>query len=115
MLSSGRFVVGLGLGYRDIEFEGFGGHRRERVGRTVELIEICRQAWAGAPVDIDGRYYRRHGLVVSPLPYQPGGPPIMLGGHHPNAIDRAAALVRPLLHGRRNGLGGLRAGHRSQP
>ena len=43
-------------------------------------------------VEFDGRYYRRHGLVVSPLPYRPGGPPIMLGGHHPNAIDRAAAL-----------------------
>ena len=92
-LSSGRFAVGLGLGYRDIEFEGFGGHRSERVGRTVELIEICRQAWAGTPVDVDGRYYQRHGLVVSPLPHRPSGPPIMLGGHHPNAIDRAAAIA----------------------
>jgi alkanesulfonate monooxygenase SsuD/methylene tetrahydromethanopterin reductase-like flavin-dependent oxidoreductase (luciferase family) len=92
VLSSGRCVVGLGLGYRDIEFEGFGGHRRQRVGRTVELIEICRQAWTGAPVEFDGRYYQRHGLVVSPAPHRPGGPPIMLGGHHPNAVDRAAAL-----------------------
>ena len=55
VLSGGRCVVGLGLGYRDIEFEGFGGHRRQRVGRTVELIEICRQAWSGAAVDHDGR------------------------------------------------------------
>ena len=92
VLSSGRCIVGLGLGYRDIEFEGFGGHRRERVGRTVELIEICRQAWSGEPVEHDGRFYPRHGLDVTPLPHQPGGPPIMLGGHHPNAIDRAAAL-----------------------
>jgi alkanesulfonate monooxygenase SsuD/methylene tetrahydromethanopterin reductase-like flavin-dependent oxidoreductase (luciferase family) len=91
-LSGGRFVVGLGLGYRDIEFEGFGGSRSERVGRTEELIAICRQAWRGEPVDIDGRFYRRHGLAVSPLPERPGGPPIMLGGHHPNAIERAAAL-----------------------
>lgn len=92
VLSGGRFVVGLGLGYRDIEFAGFGGHRRERVGRTEELIAICRQAWSGAPVEFDGRYYQRHGLVVSPRPHRPGGPPIMLGGHHPNAFDRAAIL-----------------------
>ena len=92
-LSGGRFAIGLGLGYRDIEFEGFGGHRSERVGRTVETIEICRQAWSGRPVDVDGRHYQRHGLVVSPLPHRPEGPPIMLGGHHPNAIDRAAALA----------------------
>jgi alkanesulfonate monooxygenase SsuD/methylene tetrahydromethanopterin reductase-like flavin-dependent oxidoreductase (luciferase family) len=92
VLSGGRCVVGLGLGYRDIEFEGFGGHRRQRVGRTEELIEICRQAWTGQPVEFDGRYYQRHGLVVSPRPFRSGGPPIMLGGHHPNAIERAAAL-----------------------
>jgi len=92
-LSSGRCVLGMGLGYRDVEFEGFGGHRRERVGRTVELIEICRQAWSGEPVEFDGRYYQRHGLVVSPRPHQLGGPPIMLGGHHPNAIDRTAQLA----------------------
>jgi alkanesulfonate monooxygenase SsuD/methylene tetrahydromethanopterin reductase-like flavin-dependent oxidoreductase (luciferase family) len=92
VLSNGRFLVGLGLGYRDVEFEGFGAHRRERVGRTVELIEVCRQAWSGEPVDFDGTYYQRHGLVVSPLPHRPSGPPIMLGGHHPNAIERAAAL-----------------------
>ena len=80
-------------GTRDIEFEGFGGTSGQRVGRTVELIDICRQAWSGAPVEHEGRYYQRHGLVVTPLPYQPGGPPIMIGGHHPNAIDRAAALA----------------------
>jgi len=91
-LSGGRCVLGLGLGYRDIEFEGFGGHRRERVGRTVELIEICRQAWSGNAVEHDGRFYQRHGLLISPRPHRAGGPPIMLGGHHPNAIDRAAAL-----------------------
>ncbi len=92
-LSDGRCIVGLGLGYRDIEFEGFGGTRGQRVGRTVELIDICRQAWSGRAVEHDGRYYQRHGLVVTPLPYQPGGPPIMIGGHHPNAIDRAAAFA----------------------
>jgi alkanesulfonate monooxygenase SsuD/methylene tetrahydromethanopterin reductase-like flavin-dependent oxidoreductase (luciferase family) len=92
VLSSGRFELGLGIGYRDIEYEGFGGHRKERVGRTVELIELCRQAWSEGEVDFEGRYYQRRGFEVTPKPVQPGGPPIMMGGHHPNAFDRAAQL-----------------------
>jgi len=92
VLSGGRFELGLGIGYRDIEYEGFGGHRKQRVGRTVELIEICRQAWSPGPVEHEGRYYQRHGIEVTPKPVQPGGPPIMMGGHHPNALDRCAQL-----------------------
>jgi alkanesulfonate monooxygenase SsuD/methylene tetrahydromethanopterin reductase-like flavin-dependent oxidoreductase (luciferase family) len=93
VLSGGRFELGLGLGYRDVEFEGFGGHRRERVARTVELIDICRQAWSDGRVDHDGRFYQRHGIDVTPKPVRAGGPPIMLGGHHPDAIDRCARLA----------------------
>ena len=92
VLSGGRFELGLGIGYRDIEYQGFGGERKQRVGRTVELIEICRQAWGPGTVEHEGRYYQRHGIDVTPKPVQPGGPPIMMGGHHPNALDRCAQL-----------------------
>jgi len=92
VLSNGRFVLGLGLGYRDIEYAGFGTERRYRVGRTEELIDICRQAWTGEEIDHVGRHYTRTGIRVSPVPERPAGPPIMLGGHAPAAIDRAARL-----------------------
>lgn len=92
-LSDGRFVLGLGLGYREVEYEGFGVSRSERVGRTVEAIAIARQAWTGEPLEHSGRYYDRRGMIVSPLPATAGGPPIMLGGHHPKAIDRAARIA----------------------
>jgi len=92
VLSGGRFQLGLGIGYRDVEYEGFGGTRKQRVRRTVELIEICRQAWGEGTVEYDGRIYQRHGIDVTPKPVQPGGPPIMMGGHHPDAIDRCARL-----------------------
>lgn len=92
VLSGGRFQLGLGIGYRDVEFEGFGGTRTQRVGRTVELIDICRQAWSEGPVDHVGTHYQRQGFEVTPKPVRPSGPPIMMGGHHPNAIDRAARL-----------------------
>lgn len=93
VLSGGRFEMGLGLGYRDIEFEGFGTTRSHRVGRTEELIDICRQAWSEVPVEHRGKHFERVGVEVTPKPVQPGGPPIMMGGHHPNAIDRCARLA----------------------
>lgn len=92
VLSGGRFEMGLGIGYRDVEFTGFGGTSRQRVGRTLELIDICRQAWADGEIDHVGTHYTRRGFSVTPKPIQSGGPPIMMGGHHPNAIDRAARL-----------------------
>ena len=92
LLSGGRFELGLGIGYRDIEYEGFGTHRKHRVGRTVELIEICRQAWSDGPVEHEGRHFQRHGIDVTPKPARQGGPPIMMGGHHPNAYERCAQL-----------------------
>ena len=115
LLSSGRCVVGLGLGYRDIEFEGFGGHRRERVGRTVELIDICRQAWAGEL----GRH--RRPLLPPPRPRRHPAP--VPAGRAPDHARRpppqrhrpGRGPVRPLLHGRRHRLGVLRAGHGPQP
>ncbi|NYD68100.1 LLM class flavin-dependent oxidoreductase [Agromyces atrinae] len=92
-LSGGRFVMGIGLGYRDIEFEGFETTSKNRVGRTVELVDICRQAWTGETIEHVGKHFTRTGLRVSPVPVTPGGPPIMMGGHHPNAIDRAARIA----------------------
>lgn len=92
LLSGGRFVLGLGIGYRDVEYAGFGTHAGERVRRTVETVQICRQSWSDAPLDHVGEIYQRSGMQVTPKPVRPGGPPIMLGGHHPNAIERAALL-----------------------
>lgn len=92
-LSGGRFVLGIGLGYRDVEFAGFETRRADRVGRTVELVDICRKAWTGDAIDHEGTHFTLSGIRVSPLPVTPGGPPIMIGGHHPRAIDRAARIA----------------------
>ena len=47
VLSHGRLRLGIGLGYRAEEFEGFGVPRKERLGRTLETIEIMKRAWTG--------------------------------------------------------------------
>jgi alkanesulfonate monooxygenase SsuD/methylene tetrahydromethanopterin reductase-like flavin-dependent oxidoreductase (luciferase family) len=81
------------LGYRDVEYAGFGVERRDRVGRTEELCAILRQAWGAAPVDFAGRHFVREGFEVYPKPVAPGGIPVLMGGHAVKAIDRAARLA----------------------
>lgn len=93
VLSGGRFALGLGLGYRDIEYEGFQTTRRERPGRMEELCQLLRQAWRDGPLDFEGRYFRRKGMEVFPKPLQAGGVPLLMGGYAPPALDRVARLA----------------------
>jgi alkanesulfonate monooxygenase SsuD/methylene tetrahydromethanopterin reductase-like flavin-dependent oxidoreductase (luciferase family) len=77
-LSAGRLDVGLGLGYREAEFEALGVPRSERARRTEELVEVARRVWA------DG--------TVTPPPFQQPEPPFWIGGSTEAAARRAARL-----------------------
>src|SRR5262245_24797582 len=50
VISSGRLVVGLGLGYRDAENAAMGLDPRQRVGRFVEGLDVLQRLWSGEPV-----------------------------------------------------------------
>src|SRR5260370_14717989 len=58
VLSGGRLRLGIGLGYRAEEFEGFGVPRAERLGRTLETIEILKRAWIGERFSFDGKHFK---------------------------------------------------------
>jgi len=47
LISGGRLILGLGLGWREEEFRMFGVPIGERLRRTVETVEILRRAWTG--------------------------------------------------------------------
>ncbi len=91
-LSGGRLELGLGLGYRRDEFRALGVPRPERGTRTEELIEIARRAWTGEPFTHHGRHWDLEDVVVTPPPFQPGGPPLWLGGATAKAAERAGRL-----------------------
>src|SRR5271166_790176 len=55
VISDGRLRLGLGQGYRAEEFDGFGVPRNQRLGRTVETIEILKQAWSGQRFSFKGK------------------------------------------------------------
>lgn len=86
LLSAGRFVLGLGLGWLGWELGAFGVALADRVPRLERAIEVCRRAWGSGLVEPEG-------VAVAPKPAAPGGPPIWLGGHVEPAIRRAARLA----------------------
>ncbi len=89
-LSGGRAALGIALGYRDVEYEGFGTSRRERVRRMEDTVAILRQSWGDGPLDHTGRAFTRRAPGVFPKPVRPGGVPLLMGGHANAAIRRAA-------------------------
>ncbi len=92
-LSGGRAIAGLGLGYRENEFDAFGVPMTQRLGRFNESVEIMRRLWSGERVTHEGKYFRLSGDKISLLPVQDGGPPIWVGaGGNPKAVERAARL-----------------------
>jgi alkanesulfonate monooxygenase SsuD/methylene tetrahydromethanopterin reductase-like flavin-dependent oxidoreductase (luciferase family) len=90
-LSGGRLVLALGIGYRDFEFEGLGLRRKDRVARFTECIRVLREASTGTVSSI-GQLDPQTVLPTSPLPFQPGGPPMWGGGKVEAAVRRARRL-----------------------
>jgi alkanesulfonate monooxygenase SsuD/methylene tetrahydromethanopterin reductase-like flavin-dependent oxidoreductase (luciferase family) len=96
LLSGGRLVLGLGIGWREEEFAGFGDRGGSHRGRRLEaMIEVLRQAWSDELVtgDRHGEYrYPEPGLNITPKPARPGGPPIWIGAGAEVAVRRAGRL-----------------------
>jgi alkanesulfonate monooxygenase SsuD/methylene tetrahydromethanopterin reductase-like flavin-dependent oxidoreductase (luciferase family) len=92
-ISEGRLVLGAGIA-TDIaniraEFAAAGVPFEGRVGRMMEGLRLARALWTGNPVDWDGRWPVKNG-VLGPTPHRPGGPPIWLAGSVRAAFERAA-------------------------
>jgi len=91
-ISGGRAVLGLGVGYRRYEFEGYDVPFAERGRRVSETVEILKRAWATGRYDYQGEIFSIPDLAVYPSAVQQPHPPIYIGGTSASAIDRAARL-----------------------
>jgi len=90
LLSNGRAILGVGIGWLEEEFDALGIPFRERAARTDESIRAIRSLWKPGADAFDGKFYRWNPVHSSPRPVQQPGPPIVIGGHVEAAARRAA-------------------------
>jgi alkanesulfonate monooxygenase SsuD/methylene tetrahydromethanopterin reductase-like flavin-dependent oxidoreductase (luciferase family) len=95
LISNGRLILGLGLGYRSEEYDGFGRELKERKGRIEESLEIFSKAWTGGAFSMEGKYYKVNNHSITPKPVQQPIP-IWIGAFSEPAIKRAARIGAPL-------------------
>lgn len=90
LLSGGRFVLGLGMGWRQEEFDRFGVPRAMRPRRLTETVEILRRAWGPEAFSFQGQAFRFGPTNVTPKPAHPI--PIWVGGFVDEALRRAGRI-----------------------
>jgi len=92
VLTGGNFILGVGLGYRQPEFDAFGIPLAERAPRFNEAIGLMRRLWTEDRVTHKGRFYTVNDAGLSAKPVRPGGPPLYIAGFAEPAVRRAARI-----------------------
>jgi probable F420-dependent oxidoreductase len=93
VLSRGRLDLGLGIGWLPDEFTVTDATMAHRGARTAEYLEVLRRAWADGVTEFSGRFYQVPPGRMAPKPVQRPGPPILLAGLVPAALERAGRLA----------------------
>ena len=91
LTTGGRFDLGVGIGYRQLEFDQFQRSLKHRPSLVEEGIEIIRRSWSGDAVNFSGKRFQVGDLRVTPTPVHT--PDILLGGMVQPAIERAARVA----------------------
>ncbi|QYJ17191.1 Alkanal monooxygenase alpha chain [Rubrobacter xylanophilus DSM 9941] len=99
LISGGRFVLGVGLGYVQHEFEVLGFERRYRPSLLEEGVRVIRQAWETGRIGFEGKRWRFEDLPFEPRPGR--RIPVYFGGYSEPAVDRAARMADGFLVGGR--------------
>jgi alkanesulfonate monooxygenase SsuD/methylene tetrahydromethanopterin reductase-like flavin-dependent oxidoreductase (luciferase family) len=97
IMSEGRVVFGIGIGYRDVEYEAFGMRAAERVPRMLEGLDLIKRLWSEEVVTHEGRFFRVHEATCTIRPLQKPHPPIWVAANADRAVLRTARLGLPWL------------------
>src|SRR5258706_11523155 len=125
VMSNGRVVLGIAIGYKPDEFALYGVELEKRGARFEEQLAIMKGLWTQDTVSFKGTYYTVDGRI-EPKPVAKPHPPLWIGGWGDitlrrvgtladNWIARAAGDLKRLLSGKKRFLGDPRAGGRCEP
>jgi len=92
VLSKGRVLLGVGVGWLKEEFDILGIPFDERGPRTDEAIAALRELWTSDEAEFHGRFFDFARAKSYPKPAQEGGVPVVVGGHSVAAARRAGRL-----------------------
>ena len=83
VISGGRLDWGIGAGWYDHEFKGYGYEfppAKDRIGMLREAVEIVKAMWSEPDVSYSGKYFELQGAQCDPKPLQQPHPPMLIGG-----------------------------------
>ncbi len=92
VLSEGRMLFGVGIGWLREEFEAVGMSYTNRVSRTREWVAMLKALWTEETPQFQGRYHSLPPIGFNPKPVQQPHPPILFGGESEPALRRAVEL-----------------------
>lgn len=95
IMSNGRLSVGVGLGYRDVEFAAFGIGKTGRLQRYLDNVDLLRRIWTSERVTSELDHARLHDVPIALRPLQRPHPPLSMAAHAPSAIERTAQMGIP--------------------
>jgi alkanesulfonate monooxygenase SsuD/methylene tetrahydromethanopterin reductase-like flavin-dependent oxidoreductase (luciferase family) len=89
-VSEGRFILGLGAGWHQPEYEAFGYPFDHLASRFNEALQIIVPLLREGHVDFQGHYYQVHNCVLRPRGPSPTGPRILIGARRPRMLQLVA-------------------------
>jgi probable F420-dependent oxidoreductase len=88
ILSHGRAIAGLGIGWSKDEYDVSGVPYKNRGERANEYLQLLERIWTDDVVEFKGQFYSIPSSKIGPKPVQKPHPPILLGGFSPNTFLR---------------------------
>jgi alkanesulfonate monooxygenase SsuD/methylene tetrahydromethanopterin reductase-like flavin-dependent oxidoreductase (luciferase family) len=92
VICGGRLVFGVGLGYRDLEFDAFGIPRGRRLSRFLEALEIVKRLWTEERVTFHGKEFHLENVSLTMRPVQKPRPPIVVAASNDKMVQRVARI-----------------------
>jgi probable F420-dependent oxidoreductase len=89
VLSGGRFRLGIGIGWNEVEFVGLNEDFHDRGRRSEEQVQVMQALWAEPHVKFEGKWHHIDDAGINPLPVG-RRVPIWFGGHHDLTLRRIA-------------------------